>query len=302
MSKNLRSRTIGMLITVLAMAIAVAAQGTATRSAYSADEYRAFVQKMSSSADNEARVKFVTDELKKLNIRVSTEGFSQKGRGDAMINGTNVLAEIPNKDAKKTILIGAHLDKVNVGIGALDNASGTAAVFALLKAFKASPLKNYRLQAAFWDAEERGLVGSRVYVNDRKDKEGRLPDIYINFDIFGKGDSLWLYSTNDESEFVKGLKASAEKFNFAYLIGPEYPASDHRSFAASVESYSFSLLPNGEPANIVRMLKGEKLEEKDFPNVMKTIHTANDSMETIDAESVARSLPVVEAAIRSLDK
>lgn len=287
-----------LIIFILAAAIAAGAQN----SSYSADEYYAFVKKMSAGADNEARVNFVRDELKKLNLRVSTEGFSQKGRGDAMINGTNVLTEIPNKDAKKTILIGAHLDKVNVGIGALDNASGTAAVFALLKAFKVSPLKNYRLQAAFWDAEERGLVGSRVYVNDRKDKEGRLPDIYINFDIFGKGDSLWLWAENEESDFVKGLKASAEKSNFAYLISLEYPGSDHRSFAGSVETYSFSLLPNGEPANIVRLLKGDKLDEKDFPNVMRTIHTPNDSMEAIDAASVAKSLPVVEAAIRSLDK
>lgn len=291
------------LARVILTLLLAAASAVAQQSVFSADEYHSFVERMSAAADNKERVKFIVDELKKLNLRVSTEGFSQKGRGDRVITGTNVLTEIPNKEAKKTILIGAHLDKVNVGIGALDNASGTAAVFALLKAFKASPLKNYRLQAAFWDAEENGLVGSRVYVNDRKDKEGRLPDIYINFDIYGKGDSLWLWAANQDTGFIKGFKEVAEKAGFDHLIGPEYPGSDHRSFSSGgVEAFSFSLLPKGEPANIVKLLSGEKLEEKDFPNVMRTIHTPNDSMEAIDASSVARSLPVVEAAIRSLDK
>ena len=218
------------LARVILTLLLAAASAVAQQSVFSADEYHSFVERMSAAADNKEARKVYRGRAKKIESKGFHGRFSQKGRGDRVITGTNVLTEIPNKEAKKTILIGAHLDKVNVGIGALDNASGTAAVFALLKAFKASPLKNYRLQAAFWDAEENGLVGSRVYVNDRKDKEGRLPDIYINFDIYGKGDSLWLWAANQDTGFIKGFKEVAEKAGFDHLIGPEYPGSDHRSF------------------------------------------------------------------------
>lgn len=295
----MKTNSIKIILFILVGVFAVNSQ----TSTYSADDYHSFVKRMSEAGDNKARVEFVATELRKLNIRVSTEGFHQQGRGDRIIEGTNVIAHIPAKNAKKTIMLGAHIDKVSVGTGALDNASGTSAIIALLKAFKAAPLENYNLQFGFWDQEEVGLVGSRVYVANRKEKQNELPDIYINFDIFGHGDSLWLWSKDNEKDFVKNFISIAGQNKFDHIVTSDYPGSDHRSFAAAdIESYSFSLLPKGEPANIIKLVTGQKVEEKDFPKAMRTMHTENDVIDVIDAKAVVKSLPVIEAAIRSLDK
>ena len=57
-----------------------------------------------------------------------------------------------------------------------------------------------------------------------------------------------------------------------------------------------------ETENLTKLLKREQLKEEDFPEVIKIIHTDNDNLEKIDAKAIAKSLPVIEAAIRQLDK
>ncbi len=283
------------VICLLVCAAAVPAQS------HDADAYFSYVKNITEGADNKARGQAILAELKKLNIRVSTESFVDKDRRGEKIEGLNIIGEVLNPDAKKVVMIGAHLDRVGVGTGAIDNASGSAAVISLLKAFREKPLKNVRIQGAFWDQEEKGLVGSRIYVQNRKERG--LPHIYINFDVFGAGDTLWLWTPDENLEFVKNFKAEAARMKAANLVSKEYPASDHRSFnVEGVQSYSFSLGPAGEAANIVRVLSGETVAADEFPKVLRVIHTENDTIEAVDAKAVARALAVVEAAIRTLDK
>lgn len=86
------------------------------------------------------------------------------------------------------LLLGAHADRVDVGEGAVDNASGVAAVLALAERFRERPLQGHRVAVAFWDLEERGLLGARDYVANG----GEQPALYVNFDVFGWGDTLWV--------------------------------------------------------------------------------------------------------------
>ncbi|MAG93271.1 MAG: hypothetical protein CMJ48_05925 [Planctomycetaceae bacterium] len=93
----------------------------------------------------------------------------------------NILATIPGSDpdlADEVILIGAHYDHVGLGTysnshgplglvhnGADDNASGTSALIEVAEAFAALKTPPRRtLVFAFWDAEEKGLLGSRHWV------------------------------------------------------------------------------------------------------------------------------------------
>lgn len=268
---------------------------------YTADAFNTHVRTIAAGTTNTERADAIKAELLKLKIRVSTEGFNTGGKPGTEITGTNIIAEIPNPDAKRVIMIGAHMDRVKKGSGAVDNASGSAAVLELVKAFTARPMKNVTLKAAFWDAEERGLIGSKTWVKTRN--EGQLPAVYINFDVFGYGKMLWLWTTDVESEFARAFSLSAAALSQSHSIGKEYPPSDHISFnVPGVESYSFSLLTSIEVASLQKLLSGKADTNAPMPDVLRIIHTDGDTLDKINAAEVAAALPAVERAIRILDK
>lgn len=93
----------------------------------------------------------------------------------------NILLLQPGDDPQlqnEIILVGAHYDHVGYGSnlnsfgpigkihnGADDNASGTSVILETIEALARSGLKTRRtILFAFWDAEERGLVGSRYWL------------------------------------------------------------------------------------------------------------------------------------------
>jgi hypothetical protein len=93
----------------------------------------------------------------------------------------NILLLQPGDDSRlqnEVIIVGAHYDHVGYGNsqnsfgplgkihnGADDNASGTSVLLETIEAFARSGLKTRRtILFAFWDGEERGLVGSRYWL------------------------------------------------------------------------------------------------------------------------------------------
>ena len=106
----------------------------------------------------------------------------------------NVLAYIPGKRSDEYVIVGAHFDHLGVDEtladdkiynGADDNASGVSAVLQIARAFALSgekPLRNVIF--AFWDGEEKGLLGSKHFVQHcpfLKQIKG-----YLNFDMIGR--------------------------------------------------------------------------------------------------------------------
>jgi Zn-dependent M28 family amino/carboxypeptidase len=99
----------------------------------------------------------------------------------------NVIADSRKGDPSRTIVVGAHLDSVEVGPGINDNGSGTSGILEIaeqIARLKDKP-KN-RLRFAFWGAEEAGLVGSTAYVAEQVENGG-IEDIEanLNFDMIG---------------------------------------------------------------------------------------------------------------------
>lgn len=115
-----------------------------------------------------------------------------------------------SQDKNKVIIVGAHYDHLGPGYpGADDNASGTAGVLALAKAF--AMIKDqvpYTLVFQFYSAEEYGLHGSRFYTNyprfprDNPNLESHL--IMYNLDMIG-----FLKGRNPQSCFFKGMSNGA---------------------------------------------------------------------------------------------
>jgi len=92
----------------------------------------------------------------------------------ATIRSRNVLGRLPGSThPDETILYGAHWDHLGVGApdargdsiynGAVDNATGVAAVLELARVFAAGPRPDRSIVFAAWTAEEKGLLGSEYY-------------------------------------------------------------------------------------------------------------------------------------------
>lgn len=160
----------------------------------------------------------IRKELEELRVEYSYIPFSADLKGKTL-NGWNIIAELPNSNAAKTLMIGAHYDGEQKGDRSIISASGSVAVLELLREFKEVPLKNYSLKAAFWDLEghdsfdgiiagfndleKNGFLGAKDYVKNSLENE--LPDIYISFDVFGSGDVFWLWAKDKETEFASAF-------------------------------------------------------------------------------------------------
>ncbi|RMG11963.1 MAG: M20/M25/M40 family metallo-hydrolase, partial [Planctomycetota bacterium] len=120
------------------------------------------------------------------------------GQGKSM---RNVVATIPGREDGEMVVIGAHYDHLGLGYqmgslafgkgrgkihnGADDNASGTAAILEVARAFAKSGARPRRRVVFVWfDGEERGLLGSRYFVAHLP--FASRPVLMINLDMVGK--------------------------------------------------------------------------------------------------------------------
>ncbi|EAQ78895.1 M20/M25/M40 family metallo-hydrolase [Blastopirellula marina] len=114
----------------------------------------------------------------------------------------NILAMLPGKDptlAQQVIVVGAHYDHVGYGNstnsfgptgyihnGADDNASGTSGLLEVIEAFQtlAEP-PQCSILFCFWDGEEKGLLGSKHWLQHPTIALSRVK-FYLNLDMIGR--------------------------------------------------------------------------------------------------------------------
>jgi Zn-dependent M28 family amino/carboxypeptidase len=110
----------------------------------------------------------------------------------------NVVGMIEGSDNKlknEYVILGAHLDHVGSQAGLLfpganDNASGSAAVLELAKAFVKGGVKPKRsVVFVLFAGEEQGLNGSKYFVDNWKKGYNKITAM-INLDCVGYGDSI----------------------------------------------------------------------------------------------------------------
>ncbi len=127
----------------------------------------------------------------------------------------NILCKIEGKSPNEIVIIGAHYDHLGydpmlagdqIYNGADDNASGVQAVLQVAKAFLATGVQPERTVIfAFWDGEEKGLLGSRYFAMN-------YPDIkkvkgYLNYDMIGRNNR-----PNEPTHFVYFYTAAHKTF------------------------------------------------------------------------------------------
>ncbi|KAF9881659.1 hypothetical protein CkaCkLH20_00805 [Colletotrichum karsti] len=131
--------------------------------------------------------KFIGDPLwdRLIAGEVPTASFWEDEFVDSRVT-QNVFAETEGGDPENVIVLGAHLDSVAWGPGINDNGSGSSLLLELFLALSKYTVNN-KIRFAWWGAEERGLIGSRYYVNNLPASEADSILAYLNFDMVSKG-------------------------------------------------------------------------------------------------------------------
>lgn len=211
---------------------------------------------------------------------------------DTIAIGANILGMLKGS-TNKTIVISAHFDHLGIRNeriynGADDNASGTAALFAIATYFKKLPTKHNLIFAAV-DAEEIGSLGAEYFLNNYSKKE----DIVLNVNL-----DMIAHSDYDPELFACGLyhfpdlrkpleKTKSDKL--ALLFGHDDPenreqsdwtfSSDHRVFYRE---------------NIPFIYFGVE-DHKDY-------HRDSDTYDTINTDFYIEAVKVIIRAIENLDE
>jgi Zn-dependent M28 family amino/carboxypeptidase len=154
----------------------------------------------------------------------------------------NVIAELPGKNDDNVVMAGAHLDSVTAGPGINDNGSGSAALLetALMMA-KVKPENTVRF--AWWGDEEGGLIGSTAYVNGLSQAEQDRIALYLNYDMVGSPNYIFMVYDADQSTFEApvpippGSTAIEDLYESYYtLVGEPY---DDTAFDARSDYQAF---------------------------------------------------------------
>ncbi len=147
----------------------------------------------------------------------------------------NVLACVKGRDpsiADEVVIVCAHYDHVGFGTprnsrgpigyihnGADDNASGTAALLEVIDAMHSLPQPPRRtVLFAFWDGEEKGLLGSKHWVSSPTVPLSRVK-LVINSDMIGRLRPEGIEVTG--SRVARGLRRLVSQSNSSAVLGGE---------------------------------------------------------------------------------
>ncbi len=221
---------------------------------------------------------YLAEQFAKLNLRPAGtgDGFEQPFPP----NYRNILGLIPGDDPQlkdEVIVVCAHYDHVGYGNrgnsygpygkihpGADDNASGTSALLELAKAFGFLPGPPKRsILVAAWDAEEKGLLGSRYWVSHPTMPPAKIIAC-IDLDMIGRlrNDRLYVYGFRSGCGWRRLLSRQNDELGLQLDFSWEFkPDADYYPFyekAVPVLLFHTGLHENyHRPSDTADLISGE---------------------------------------------
>lgn len=205
------------------------------------------------SADRPAMAKardYVEKRFKEVGLSPIGASFQQefevRQRGAAgVLKGINFIGQIRGtKKANKYIIITAHYDHDGIRNGEIyngadDNASGTAALFAIASYFKKHKPDHSLIFVAF-DAEEKGLLGSRHFVANLPVKKDAVV-LNVNMDMISRNDKGELYAAGafHYPKLRPALEAARKKAKVKLRLGHDDPKLGRDDWTNQSDQASF---------------------------------------------------------------
>jgi len=217
-------------------------------------------------------------------------------RGKEELTGVNFIGRIAGRSKEKSgkyIVITAHYDHVGIQNGEIyngadDNASGTAALFAMASYFSKNRPEHSLIFVAL-DAEEKGLQGARHFVaNLPVAKEAIL--LNVNMDMLSRSEKGELYAagTHHYPQFKPALEAVQKKAKVKLLLGHDTPGSGRDDWTFQSDHGAF------HREKIPFIYFGVE----DHPDY----HRPTDDFEKIDQDFYVNAVETVIEAVRMIDK
>jgi len=140
----------------------------------------------------------------------------------------NVIVDIPGKNGKY-IVFTAHYDSTSLSQGSYDNMSGSIGLLGILEALGNAGC-NYGLRFIWCGSEERGLLGSKAYVEAH---EAACKDIVlcINLDMIGCIMGKFAACCTSEEKLVNYIQYFASELGFGCHTYQDVYSSDSTPFA-----------------------------------------------------------------------
>lgn len=192
----------------------------------------------------------------------------------------NVVATIPGSTkANEVIAFTAHYDSVRFSKGSFDNATGSTTIFELMAYFCEN--KPQRTLKFIWcGSEERGLLGSKAYVEAHKDE---LKDykLCINVDMTGVVLGYDIACCTTEKSVASYINSLGLEEGFAIKARQGVYSSDSTPFADNnVPAISFARLS---------------------PTVGARIHSRLDVLEVLDSKNYYKTCEFIEKFAAKMD-
>lgn len=214
--------------------------------------------------------------------------------GRSPVEGINVVGLLPGSGAAdRQIVVSAHYDHLGMrdGVvfnGADDNASGTAALFALAAHFAARGHRHPLLFVAF-DGEEAGLLGSRAFVAHPPIDPGAMT-VNLNIDMIGREPRgiLYVVGVRRWPALRPLIERVAGVAPVTLRMGHETPRSREEDWSADSDHFAFT------EAGIPALYFGVE----DFAGH----HQPTDDYETITADFYVRAVETMAMVVEALDR
>jgi Zn-dependent M28 family amino/carboxypeptidase len=218
--------------------------------------------------------------------------LSGRGGNRADRHGVNVIGRITGTARPdRYIVISAHYDHLGVRngqtfYGADDNASGTAALFAIGKYFSSHRPETSLIFAAF-DAEETGLQGSQSFLK-QPPVDLHAIALNINIDMIARDHTLYVVGTYLQPFLKPTVERIIGKASVKTVIGHDDPAQKNvEDWTRDSDHYSFI------QAKIPALYFGVE----DFSQH----HKATDAFETIDRDFYVNSVDTMVQAVMEFE-
>lgn len=252
------------------------------------------------SAGNGLAREYILKRLHELGLHACGEDFIQnfdyKDRRGETKSGKNILAcqTGAKKDtASMSIVVSAHYDHLGnqkgaIYFGADDNASGVAGVLAVAKFLQAHAPKN-NIVYAFFDGEEKGLIGSNAFVKQAKIPLSQIA-VNLNFDMIARGDKneLFVSGSHQTPSFKTLLQGLNGTQGIHLLFDHDRPEQGNDDWTNQSDHHAFF------KAGIPHLYFGVE-DHKDY-------HKASDTADKVNPHFFDGSVEIVSKAVALIDE
>ncbi|MFX1460124.1 MAG: M28 family metallopeptidase [Promethearchaeota archaeon] len=180
----------------------------------------------------------------------------------------------------------------NKSLGANDNASGMAIVFALSDYFKNHPLNNYNLWFCQFSAEELGTMGSRFFVKKFEDVFNKEKAFQINFDMVSAPGKK-----NNCVQYIKSYGVLPRK-KLCPILGKYF---EKAALKEDLSIKSFHLNTGAHTDTVPFHLRGYEAIDIITFNAIKFAHNKIDTPDKVDARILSDACKIAKKTILMLD-